>query len=134
MQKPLIGIPSLYALAFPAREYKSVVPIIEAKKEFFYTSRFQNIDDQWVELEIPKMISLEDLKLISSKTTLIGNCAKRYKDQLPENAKFGNSKFDTISGITLALISQRKFVNQEFEDIFQVEPLYIQKTAAEGYV
>lgn len=134
LEKPLIGIPSLYALAFPAVEYKTVMPIIEAKKDFFYTSLFQYIDDRWVELEVPRMISIEELKTISTKATLVGHCGKRYRTQLPSNAKLGNSKFDAISGITLSQISHRKYINKEFEDVLLAEPLYIQKTAAEGYV
>ena len=132
--KKLIAIPTLYAMAYPCLEYRAVSPILESKKDFVYTSRFQNVRGLWAESTIPQMIPVVDLAKHMQNTHVIGAAAQKYKDFLPATSHFGNSKFDYICGKTLIDISLRKFTNNEFEDVFSLEPLYIQKTAAEGYV
>lgn len=119
--KPLIGIPTLLAMVYP-HDHTLVVPVLDARKDFVYVGQFQKTNHQWVEVKKPFMIATVEL----SANIPVGARAIGHQT--------GNSEFDHIHGKTLCEISRQKFINNEFEDIFSVEPLYIQKTAAEGYV
>jgi tRNA threonylcarbamoyladenosine biosynthesis protein TsaB len=138
MNKPLIGIPTLVAMIYPC-EMEVVVPVIHARRGFVYTGLFEKIDGKWREIEGANMKSIEELsKFIPTMATVIGMDSHKYLTEYPElfpaSLKVGNSKFDYICGTTLCEISHQKFIDKEFEDIFSIEPIYIQKTAAEGYV
>ncbi len=120
-QKPLIGIPTLLAMAHPFSN-DIVVPVLDARKDFVYVGQFHRKNNEWIEITIPSMIPISELS-----------------SYIPANAKVigqqtGNSEFDYIHGKTLCEIAFQKYMNREFEDVFASEPLYIQKTAAEGYV
>lgn len=120
--KPLIGIPTLLAMAYPCDPTKIIAPVLEARKGFVYTGQFQNQNNAWIEIQPASMMSLEDFhKHTPASAFVVG----RFD---------GNSEFKAIYGKTLCEISLQKFINKEFEDVQTVEPLYIQKTAAEGYV
>ena len=119
--KPLIGIPTLLAMVH-AIDHPIVVPVLDARRDFVYVGQFQKTNNQWTEAKKPSMIATVELSAnIPAGARAIGH-------------QTGNSEFDHIHGKTLCEISLQKFINNEFEDIFSVEPLYIQKTAAEGYV
>jgi tRNA threonylcarbamoyladenosine biosynthesis protein TsaB len=120
-QKPLMVIPTLLAMAYPCSD-DMVVPVLDARRDFVYVGQFQRINNQWIEQIDPCMIPTAELH-----------------SHIPANAKTighqtGNSEFDHIHGRTLCAIAYQKYMNNEFEDVFTTEPLYIQKTAAEGYV
>lgn len=120
-QKPLIGIPTLLAMVHPFSN-DIVVPVLDARRDFVYIGQFHRKNNAWVEKTVPSMIPTNQLP-----------------SHIPPNAKVighqtGNSEFDHIHGKTLCEIALQKYINKEFEDVFASEPLYIQKTAAEGYV
>ncbi len=134
LRKPLIGIPTLRAMAHPCTEYETVIPVLEAKKDFVYTAVFQRSNGEWLEKTPAQMIPVQNLQEPSQTTAYIGSACKKYSSFFPKNAMFGNSKFDFICGKTLTDIAYRKYTLNEWEDVQSLEPLYIQKTAAEGYV
>lgn len=118
-QKPLIGIPTLLAMVHPYDHSGTIIPTLDARKDFIYIGKFQKKDDFWTELEQPSMIPTSELKNHALSGSQI--VAK-------------DSNFTHIHGKTLCEIAVHKFKNNEFVDTLTVEPLYIQKTAAEGYV
>lgn len=134
LQKPLIGVPTLYAMAYPCIEYGTIAPVLEAKKDFVYTAIFQYVNEEWIEKTPTQMIPVQNLPDQSHPVVYIGATCKKYNSFFPEKAIFGNSKFDSICGKTLTDIAYRKYTLNEWEDVQSLEPLYIQKTAAEGYV
>ena len=82
---------------------------------------FEFKSDRWIEVTPACMIPAKELSSkIPANSLIVGSMA--------------NSKFEGIYGTSLSEISLKKFTNKEFEDVFSLEPLYIQKTAAEGYV
>lgn len=111
--KPLIGIPTLLAMAYPHNE-KFVVPVLEARKDYSYIAVFEKNKDEWKQTHMPSMVPTIDIQNhVPKGATLIGK---------------------GIHGKTLCELAFQKWKNKEFEDVFSAEPLYIQKTAAEGYV
>jgi tRNA threonylcarbamoyladenosine biosynthesis protein TsaB len=129
MNKPLIGIPTLQAMVYPYATYKTVAPILDARRDFVYVGTYHHDGKSWTEQMAPKMIPTADLaKEISNEITLIGH------GNAASSLNLGNSKSGRIYGRTLCEISLAKWNKKDFEDVNSAEPLYIQKTAAEGYV
>ncbi|MEZ4845445.1 MAG: tRNA (adenosine(37)-N6)-threonylcarbamoyltransferase complex dimerization subunit type 1 TsaB [Bdellovibrionota bacterium] len=115
LSKPLIGIPTLEAMAHA--HTGKVAPTLEARKDFVYIASYENTDGELRLTSEPKMVP-----------------ALEMASHAPSGAKIINSKSSPICGKTLCEIALRRYSRQQFEDVFSVEPLYIQKTAAEGYV
>lgn len=121
LSKPLIGIPTLLAMAASSDPSKTIIPTISARKGYVYSASYEHTNGTWVETASAKMISIEDFSKESPANALI-------------IGEMGNSNFASIYGKTLCEIALKKYSHKQFEDVFLSEPLYIQKTAAEGYV
>ena len=119
--KPIIAIPTMEAMVYPCDRKTTIVPTLPARKDFIYMAIFESKQNKWVETTPVSMIPTAELSQKTPNGALIIGSE-------------GNSKFDHVYGTNLCKISLEKYKNKEFEDVFSLEPLYIQKTAAEGYV
>lgn len=120
--KPIIAIPTMDAMVYPCDPAsKFVASTLPARKDFIYVAVFESKHNKWTETLPVTMIPTAELKQKTPAGSLIIGSE-------------GNSKFDHVYGTNLCKISLEKYKNKEFEDVFSLEPLYIQKTAAEGYV
>lgn len=119
--KPLIAISTLEAMVHPCDRKTPVVATLPARTDYIYMGVFEFTSDQWHKVTPACMIPAKELRSqIPANSLIVGSMA--------------NSKFEGIYGTSLSEISLKKYTNKEFEDVFTLEPLYIQKTAAEGYV
>ena len=133
LNKPLIGIPTMEALVEPCTEYEIAVPLMEARRDFVYAAEFSYKNTSWSMSKDAQMIPVSEINDFSSSGIWLGPAVSKYRSEL-DSTRIGDSKYETICGTTLSTISQRKFAREEFVDALTVEPTYIQKTAAEGYV
>lgn len=118
-QKPFIGISTLLAMVHPLQKSTLATAVLEARKDFVYVCNFEKKNHLWNPIDHPQMISTSCLKdFILNGSTIVGI----------------DSKSELIRGKTLCEIALQKFNDGDFEDALTVEPVYIQKTAAEGYV
>ena len=115
LNKPLIGIPTLEAMAHT--QMGKVAPTLQARKDFVYIASYENADGEPRLISEPKMVPTADMA-----------------SHVPSGTKIINSKSSRIYGKHLCDIALQKYFRQQFVDVFSVEPQYIQKTAAEGYV
>lgn len=134
LSKPLICLPTLPALAFPLRDHGSVISISEARPQFVYAAQIEFSGEEWKYNADPVMIPVATLKEITSQKWIVGAGARKYKDFCANDTKLADSSFDNVCGKSLAHMSNHEFLKGNFTNVETAEPLYIQKTAAEGYV
>jgi len=135
--KPLVSIPSLDALAYLSLYCQyPVVTMLDAKKNQVYAAIYETNDGELKRQSDYLVIDVEDLvKRISHKTLFVGSGAKLYQKRLIEllkdKAYFSQAERSLPSGATVAFLGSKKLILGQFEDIVNLEPLYLRKSEAE---
>jgi len=135
--KPLESIPSLDALAYLSLYCQyPVVTMLDAKKNQVYAAIYETKDGELKRQSDYLVIGVEDLvKRISHKTLFVGSGAKLYQKRLIEllkdKAYFSQAERSLPSGATVAFLGSKKLILGQFEDIVNLEPLYLRKSEAE---
>ncbi|MFQ6003309.1 MAG: tRNA (adenosine(37)-N6)-threonylcarbamoyltransferase complex dimerization subunit type 1 TsaB [Candidatus Zixiibacteriota bacterium] len=137
MGKPLASVPSLDALACLSLYCQyPVVTMLDAKKNQVYAAIYETKNGELKRQSDYLVIEVEDLiKRISQKTLFVGPGAKLYQKELiellKEKACFSSAEQSLPSGATVALLGSRKLTSGQFEDIVNLEPIYLRKSEAE---
>ncbi len=137
LNKPLIGIPTLDALAHnvPYASYQ-VCPILDAKKKEIYTCLFRYENDILVRKSPYQVISpLNLIENIHEKTIFLGDGISAYgdilKERLGELAIFAPQSQRLPRASVIAELGMEKLRSGETMDIFFSEPLYVRGADAE---
>jgi tRNA threonylcarbamoyladenosine biosynthesis protein TsaB len=135
--KPLASVPSLDALAYLSLYCQyPVVTMLDAKKNQVYAAIYETKDGE-VKRESDYLVTdVEDLvKRISQKSLFVGPGAKLYQKKLieflGERAYFSLGEKSLPSGATVAFLGSQKLILGQFEEIADLEPLYLRKSEAE---
>ncbi|KPK77344.1 MAG: hypothetical protein AMJ89_02570 [candidate division Zixibacteria bacterium SM23_73] len=135
--KPLVSVLSLDALAYLSLYCQyPVVTMLDAKKNQVYAAIYETKDGELKRQSDYLVIGVEDLvKRISHKTLFVGSGAKLYQKKLIEllkdKAYFSQAERSLPSGATVAFLGSKKLILGQFEDIVNLEPLYLRKSEAE---
>jgi tRNA threonylcarbamoyladenosine biosynthesis protein TsaB len=135
--KPLASVPSLDALAYLSLYCQyPVVTMLDAKKDQVYAAIYETKEGELKRESDYLVIDVEDLaKRISRKTLFVGPGAKLYQRKLIEllkdKAYFSQAEQSLPSGATVAFLGSKKLILNQFEDIVNLEPLYLRKSEAE---
>ena len=135
--KPLAAVPSLDALACLSLYCQHpVVTMLDAKKDQVYAATYETKDGELKRQSDYLAIDVEDLaKRISQKTLFVGPgarlCQQRLIELLKDKACFSLAEQSLPSGATVALLGSKKLVLGQFEDIVNLEPMYLRKSEAE---
>ena len=135
--KPLVSVLSLDALAYLSLYCQyPVVTMLDAKKNQVYAAIYETNDGELKRQSDYLVIGVEDLvKRISHKTLFVGSGAKLYQKRLIEllkdKAYFSQAERSLPSGATVAFLGSKKLILGQFEDIVNLEPLYLRKSEAE---
>lgn len=139
-QKPVIGVPTLDALAYniPANE-SLICPIMDARNNQVYTAIYQWEQDKMVRVSEYMGIPIEALlKLIqskNSKTTFLGDGVTLHrnllKESLEEQCVFAmeNSMLQRASSVAKA--ASIMIAEGKVENYFEMVPFYLRKSQAE---
>jgi tRNA threonylcarbamoyladenosine biosynthesis protein TsaB len=135
--KPLTSVPSLDALAYLSLYCQyPVVTMLDAKKNQVYAAIYETKDGELRRLTDYLVLDVEDLvKKISQKSLFVGPGAKLYQKKLIEflggNAYFSLGEQSLPSGATVAFLGSKKLILSQFEDVSNLEPMYLRKSEAE---
>jgi tRNA threonylcarbamoyladenosine biosynthesis protein TsaB len=131
LDKPLIAVPTLAAMAQGVVQYNSVddvllCPMIDARRMEVYTAIYNNVGDviKPVAAEIIDEQSFNDI-LAQSTVLFFGDGADKCREALGHNP---NAEFlaDFENSAThLTQIAADKFAKAEFEDVAYFEPYYL---------
>jgi len=136
---PLIGIPTLQALAERIIEPNSVIcPFLDArKKEVYFALYKRDHDGSLLQLKREKAAKVEEMcKSIKRRTIFLGNGVEVYgekvKQILREMAIFTPKAQRLPTASTVAEIGYRIFLNNNYpKDLSSVRPIYLRPSDAE---
>ncbi|MGQ9610534.1 MAG: tRNA (adenosine(37)-N6)-threonylcarbamoyltransferase complex dimerization subunit type 1 TsaB [bacterium] len=137
LNKPIVGVPTLDALAYnvPYVSYQ-VCPILDAKKKEIYTCLFSYENDILIRKSPYQVISpLVLIESIHEKTIFLGDGIDAYgnilKEKLGELAIFAPKAQRLPRASIIAELGMEKLKSGEIMDIFLSEPLYVRGADAE---
>ncbi len=136
-EKPLASVPSLDALAYLSLYCQyPVVTMLDAKKSQVYAAIYETRDGELKRQSDYLVIDVEDLvKKVSQRSLFVGPGAKLYQKKLIEllkdKAYFSQAEQSLPSGAMVALLGSKKLMLGQFEDMVNLEPLYLRKSEAE---
>lgn len=141
----IIGISSLESLYQNIKSFDGVkLVLIEARKGSVFANIYKDNEKLKENLDLTYKETIDIIDSISNKEesiTLCGDGFSKNKDFFIENLK-NNSKnykindldnsFNIIKASNSILLSENRYKNGDFDDIFSLSPLYIRKSEAEN--
>lgn len=141
----IIGISSLESLYQNIKSFDGVkLALIEARKGSVFANIYKDNEKLKENLDLTYKESIDIIDSVSNKEesiTLCGDGFSKNKDFFIENLK-NNSKnykindldnsFNIIKASNSILLSENRYKNGDFDDIFSLSPLYIRKSEAEN--
>jgi tRNA threonylcarbamoyladenosine biosynthesis protein TsaB len=135
---PIVGISSLDLLAYDVRYSSKVIcPVLDAKrKEVFYAFYRQAHGGvtRMSEYSVGSPSHLvNDIEAAATDCLLIGNGALLYRDQLDaaKRVEFGSMGDALPRASSLVELALPKLFREEFDRLFEIEPLYMRRSDAE---
>jgi len=136
---PLLGIPTLEAMAFPLTGIPCLIcPISESKKDEIYDVVFRGggslhrIMDYKCE-DIHSLLAR--LSLLREKIIFLGDGIKKYRDNIKvkigKDALFIDSQINLPMATNIAFLGLDKLKKKEEDDISNLSPFYLRKSEAE---
>jgi tRNA threonylcarbamoyladenosine biosynthesis protein TsaB len=128
LEKPLISIPTLQAMAFLVQEKHNALlcPMIDAKRLEVYTALF---DSELNYLEETKAVILDEHFLEKyipeNKIVFFGSGAEKLKPLLQNNPNAIFYDEFLISSKGMIALAEEKFNKKDFEDVAYFEPYYL---------
>ena len=137
MDKPVVGVSSLEALAFQAAiPERLICAMLDARKDEVYTGRFR-LTEGWVKAEVaPTVGAPEDaIAGIDEACVLIGNGALLYADMI--QSKLGDRAFlpplgmHLIRASSVAWLGLERLRHAQEDDLMRLAPEYIRPSDAQ---
>lgn len=136
---PLLGIPTLDAMAFPLKEIPYLIcPVLESKKDEIYDVVFRGGDNlhRVMDYKCEDIQSLlVRLSPLNKKIIFLGDGIKKYRDIIKEkigkDALFIDSQFNLPMAASIAFLGLNKLKKGEEDDISKLSPFYLKKSEAE---
>lgn len=138
LQVPMIGVPSLDLLAFPARySQRLIAAVIDARRGEVFHALYRQVPGGIQRVSEPAVSRPEDLAsellAASTETLLVGDGARCYADVFEgighlEMAEAGLAYPNAGSLVQLA---HARALREEFVPHWELEPLYLRKPDAE---
>ncbi|MEJ6466033.1 tRNA (adenosine(37)-N6)-threonylcarbamoyltransferase complex dimerization subunit type 1 TsaB [Fusobacterium ulcerans] len=134
LKKPIIGINELDVLAETGEEREGlIVPLIDARKERVYYSQYKYENRKLVRKEKYKDGELRDIleKLKGEKVVFIGDGAIVNQELIKEIMGEDNIVFSKVNSIPRAAMAAQMALHHEDDNIYTLEPFYLNKSQAE---
>lgn len=134
LKKPIIGINELDVLAETGEEREGlIVPLIDARKERVYYSQYKYENRKLVRKEEYKDGELRDIleKLKGEKVVFIGDGAIVNQELIKEIMEEDNIVFSKANSIPRAAMAAQMALHHEDDNIYTLEPFYLNKSQAE---
>lgn len=134
LKKPIIGINELDVLAETGEEREGlIVPLIDARKERVYYSQYKYENRKLVRKEEYKDGELRDIleKLKGEKVVFIGDGAIVNQELIKEIMGEDNIVFSKANSIPRAAMAAQMALHHEDDNIYTLEPFYLNKSQAE---
>ena len=131
LKRPIIGIPSIDAIAYNAiGSDTDISVIIDAKQNKVYARIYKIIQNQVRPKTKILLLDIKELLLkIKSPTLFIGDAISLYKDQisgtLKQDARFAPEAIWHPEAAVIGKLGFEKFLSGKRDNVFTLSPLYI---------
>lgn len=134
LKKPIVGVNELDVLAHMGENREDIiVPLIDARKERVYFSKYRYIDnillreEEYKDGELREI--LDDLK--GKKVTFIGDGATVNEKLINEILEKDYTIFSKVNSIPRAGVAAQISLRLPEDNLYTLEPLYVNKSQAE---
>jgi len=140
LDKPVVGVDSLEALAWQANTFQGqVVPLVDAQRKLVYTAGYQFDETGVAILRAPDVLHIQELlkELVSSTEELffLGDAMTQHreiiKDTLGNRARFALPLQAVPSASSLAQCAILKAMAGETVTAAEIQPIYLRTSQAE---
>jgi len=136
---PLVGVPTLEALAANRQTGQLVCPLVKSRKGEVYAALYRWQGAQLVAIDPPGIWGLEELaarlKARGEKVVFLGEELDEARgllaDRLPEQACFGEGKENLVDGAAIARLGLAEWEKNKENQLYTALPLYLRRTEAE---
>ncbi len=134
--KKIIGISSLHGLSENVyEEGKIICPIIDARRGDVYNALYLNGECIQKERAINIETLLDELEEKQEKIVFVGDGVLLHKDliieKLSEKALFAPPSKIMAKASSIANLALKRAKNNDFDDIYNLEPIYLRQSQAE---
>lgn len=138
--KQLIAVPTLDCLAYNLVHYPGIIcPIMNAQKKQVYTAIYRSTADGLERLSDYQAIAVEQLAKqlqdLGEDVWFLGDGVAAFADVfaalLGERCRFADGHQILPRAGTLAMLAAKRAEQQQFDDVYQAELIYIRKSEAE---
>lgn len=141
LEKPLIAVPTLDALALRAEQFCKILktyacseifvcPVLNAKQGDFYFSFYKFENNELIRVSNYFSGGINDIKRgISGLTIFLGDGIEILREKFynHSNIIFLENEFNYPDAFYVAKIAERKLQNSEFSDLETLEPIYVKE-------
>lgn len=135
---PLVGVPSLDLLAFEVRySDRLIFPVIDAKRSEVFFAAYRQVPggvtrDSTYQVGSPERL-LAEIQGQGKECLLVGHGALLYRSRLEgaEKVEFGSMANAFPRSTSLVELAIPRLFREDFDRLFDVEPLYMRRTDAE---
>lgn len=127
-QIKIIGVETLQAMAyhFPGA---NVLTLIDAQKNRAYVQKFSDCK-KVSEIEIKPLDEIIN-SAGDEEIFLCGDVLHKIKNPLPTNLKIAPLNLRMPRAVNVALVAEKLFAEEKFDNVMNLEPLYIRRSEAE---
>ena len=127
-QIKIIGVETLQAMAYHFPRAK-VLAMIDAQKNRAYVQKFSD-GAKVSEIEIKPIDEIIN-SVGDEEIFLCGDVLHKIKNPLPANLKIAPINLRMPRAINVALVAEKLFAEEKFDNVMNLEPLYIRRSEAE---
>ncbi|MFV9511852.1 tRNA (adenosine(37)-N6)-threonylcarbamoyltransferase complex dimerization subunit type 1 TsaB [Tepidibacillus sp. LV47] len=140
LNKPIIGISTLEAMAYENKWFKGLIsPIIDARRDQVYTGLYQNKQTGWENSESDRIILLSDwlrkLREKEEQVLFVGDDVTLHQEKIIEvlggKAVFCEPQFAIPRPSIIGYLAKKEFERGHIDNAFDFVPEYLQLAEAE---
>ena len=132
--KKIVGINELDVIANNAESREGIiVPLIDARKGRVYFSTYRYVENKIENISEYKDGDLADIleEMKEDKYIFVGDGAIAYSDMIEEKMGKRGTLFSKTSSIPRAAVAARLAVDSKDDNLYTLEPFYVNKSQAE---
>lgn len=135
LNKPIVAVNTLEAIAFGVFSDKNKIPLIDARGERVYYGVYEGVHNK--NIVAPALLNIDELLEACSnkndKFIFVGDCVDLYKDRILKNNNFEITPpcFNSCISRNACVIGKQKYERGEISDCFTLSPEYIRLSQAQ---
>ena len=137
LDKKIIGVSTLEALAHGVFTDKYIMPLIDARGKRFFAAIYKWQGDKLVCVKEEGLFKLNDIKEFllnrQEEFVLVGDAINLVKNDFEDidGISYAHAALNDCIASNIALIAKKKALNNEFDSYYDLAPNYIRKSQAE---